>query len=468
VDGSTQRTLESSEDQDLALSPMIGDLGELERKGGNDTPILALTRLLWARRIWLRKMTLVSLGIAAIVALLIPNTFEATLQLMPPDNSAANGTEMMGLLMGGSSGGMGGTGSSLAGSLSGLLSLQNPGTLFVGILGSRTIADRLIDRFDLRKVYWRKTYQAARKELSSRTDISDDKKTGLIKIIVRDHDRVRAAAMAQAYVEELDRLLAKVNTSAASRERVFLEQRLSVVSHELDEAGKDLSQFSSKNTTLDPEKQGEAMVQAAAVLQGQLIAMQSELSGLEQIYTSDNVRVRTLKAHVAELEQQLNSLAGKNYTGSTVLDADSLYPSLKQLPILGLRYAELYRRVKVDETVFSMLTQAYELSRVQEAKETPSVKVLDAAVVPEKKSWPPRTLLTIVGGFMGFVFGCCWIIGTELWSEVDPNEPHKKFILQTWTETKPFLEERRSRLLSGIARMRGRNGNSHGPEDDRS
>jgi uncharacterized protein involved in exopolysaccharide biosynthesis len=393
------------------------------------------------------------------VTLFIPNTYQAVVQLMPPDsNSLSGGMGMLTALMGmsdlGSSGGSSGGGGGLASGLGDLLGGQKVGALFIGILDSRTIADRIIDRFDLRKVYWLKTYASARKKLASRTAIAEDKKTGIIRIAVEDHDRERAVEMAQAYVSELDRLLAQVNTSAASRERTFLEQRLSLVDGHLQEDSKRLSEFSSKNATLDPEEQGKAMVESAAVLQGQLIAAQSELSGLEQIYTSENIRIRSLKAHVAELQDQLNKLSGKNYAGATTLDAADLYPPLRQLPVLGLEYAELYRRVKVDEAVFGLLTKEYELAKVQEAKETPSVKALDLARLPEKPSWPPRKLLTLAGGFVGFLLGGCLVVGRQLWSELDSTEPHKEFLFIVWSETKAWIRDTAWRIRSRISKIR--------------
>jgi capsule polysaccharide export protein KpsE/RkpR len=468
VDRSTQRTLESPDVHDLVLSREVQEL--TDPQASRESPMLVVIRLLWRQRLRLAKATLVTLVIAAAVAVVIPNSYEGTVQLMPPDNSSiSGGMAMLGALMGGgglgSSGGAG-AGGSITSGLGELLGGQKPGALFVGILGCRTMADRLIDRFDLRKVYWRKTYIATRNELASRTSISEDRKTGLISITVRDHDRVRAAAIAQAYVEELNRLLAQINTSSASREAAFLEQRLDVVHKELETVEKDLSQFSSKNTMLNPQDQGKAMVEAAAVLQGQLIAAQSELSGLEQIYTSENVRVRSLRAHVEELQNQLNKLGGKNYTGSTTLDPDALYPSLRQLPVLGLQYAELYRRAKIDETVFALLTEQHEMAKVQEAKETPSVKVLDAARPAERKVWPPRILLTFFGGVLGFFFTVCWIVGAELWSEIDPNDPHKKFLQDAWAEGALFFNEKLRPLSPSFGRVRSWNGNSGRPERD--
>jgi len=421
----------SLHDGDLILAAEPPEVQELQEP--KISPILAITQLLWSRRALVGKMTLVGAAVAAAIALLIPNTYTALVRLMPPDTSTLNGGPM-GMLMGSVSLGEGGSGSSgassIGSSLSDLLGGQKPGPLFVGLLNSRTVADGLINRFDLRKVYWRKTYLATRGKLKSNTDISEDKRSGIITIEVRDHDRARAAALAQAYVVELDRLLAHVNTSAASRERSFLEQRLTVINQELHDSAKELSDFSSQNSTLDPEEQGKAMVESTALLQGQLIAAQSELSGLEQIYTLENVRVRSLRAHIAELEAQLNKLGGKNYEGSTTLDPNTLYPSLRQLPVMALRYEELYRKVKIDETVFKLLTEEFEVAKVEEAKETPSVKVLDATQVPEKKSGPPRMLITLAGAFLGLVFAGCWIVVWQFWSEIDPQEPHKAFLTQ--------------------------------------
>src|SRR5207237_9259435 len=116
--------------------------------------------------------------------------------------------------------------------------------------------------------------------------------------------------MAQAYVEELNNLVSQVSTSSARRERLFIEQRLSAVKTDLEDAEKQFSAFASKNTALDIKEQTKAMVESAAILQGQIIATQSELQGLEQIYTDNNVRVRSLRAQLAELKSQAQRIGG--------------------------------------------------------------------------------------------------------------------------------------------------------------
>jgi uncharacterized protein involved in exopolysaccharide biosynthesis len=456
VDRLTHTTLENPGERDLVHSSDMLEAGvELE---GGEPDLLPRLRLLWDQRVRIAKATLAGLILAAILGWLIPSTYEASVQLMPPDNSALSGTSaMLGLMLGSggigsASGGSGSSAGGLAGTVGDLLGAQKPGALFIGILGSRTVADRIIDRFDLRKVYWIKTYAAARKKLASRVTFQEDKKSGIIRIAVEDRDRMRATAMAQAYVEELDALLAHVNTSAASRERAFLEKRLEGVNAELESATKDLSEFSSRNATLDPQDQGKAMLDAAAILQGQLIAAKSELSGLQQMYTSENVRVRSLQAHISELEQQLNTLGGKGYTGSATLDSNSLYPSIRQLPVLGREYLDLYRRAKVDETVFQLLTEAYEMAKVQEAKETPSVKVLDAARIPEKPNWPPRGWVTFFGGLLGFLFASSWIVALERWSEADSNEPYKLLLSEISRDARRDWARFRARLSRLMAK----------------
>src|SRR5437588_6940153 len=137
------------------------------------------------------------------------------------------------------------------------------------------------------------------------------------------------------------------------------------------------------------------MVEAAATLQGQLIAAESELEGLRQIYSDNNVRVRSVRARIAELKYQLEKIGGKG-EGSDQQQA-SLYPSIRRLPLLGVTYADLYRRTRVQEAVFESLTKEYELAKVQEVKEIPTVKVLDSPNIPDKKSFPTRRLIMLLG-----------------------------------------------------------------------
>jgi len=308
-----------------------------------------------------------------------------------------------------------------------------------------------------------------RKDLAERTEISVDRKSQITTIIVTDHDAKRAAAMGQAYVEELNRLVAELSTSSARRERIFLEGRLQSVSHDLEESEKDFSQFASKNTAIDIKEQGKAMVEAAAVLQGQLIAAESEYEGLKQIYTDNNVRVRSVKARIAELKHQLEKLGGKGESATSISDqpGDSLYPSIRKLPLLGVRYADLYRRTKIQEAVLETLTKEYELAKVQEAKELPTVKVLDVANVPDKKSFPPRLSIILLGTVLAFAGAITWVFGSTKWQQTDAKDPRKVFAQEVYSTVSARVP-RFSRNGSGIqsddktfwSRLRGRHADS--------
>lgn len=382
---------------------------------------LETARALWAKRTLLGKALLIGLAAGVLTAMLIPSRYESTVQLMPPDSQSNNGMAMLAALAAKTSG---------VGAIAGdVLGIKSSGSLFIGILRSRTVEDRLVERFQLKKMYGTGIDEDARKDLAQSTGVSEDRKSGIITMTVADRDRGRARAMANAYVEELNRLVAELSTSSAHRERVFLEERLVAVKQDLDQASRELGEFSSKNATIDVKEQGRAMVEAAATLQGELIAAESQRRALETIYTPSNVRVRAAQAQVSELRTQLQKLGGKvdEPNGAHETASDALYPSLRNLPLLGMKYADLYRRTKIQEVVFETLTQQYEIAKVQEAKETPSVKMLDEASLPERRSFPPRTLITLLSGLMAFLGATVWIVLNQRWKRVAATDPRKQF-----------------------------------------
>jgi capsule polysaccharide export protein KpsE/RkpR len=420
-----------------------------------ERPHLIVARLLWDQRAFIMKWCVRGLLIATIMAILVPNRYSATTRLMPPESSGGSGMAMLSAIAGkGAAPGL----SSLA---SDLLGTKNSGALYMEALHSRTVEDQLVNRFDLRRVYWVRYMEDARKYLDDNTNISEERKSGVITVSVSDRNRQRSAALAQAYVEELNRLMSVVSTSSARRERIFIEQRLITVKQDLRRAAEDFSQFASQNTTLDITSQSKAIVEAGADLQGNLMAAQSELEGLEQIYTSSNVRVRSLRARVDELKRQLQEMAGPKSGSATATGianapsgnsalgqprSDMIYPSIRTLPILGVRWAELYQQVKIQETVYQLLTQEYELAKIQEAKEIPTVKVMDEATLPERKSFPPRLGFMALGALLGCLTGALWILGVVFWDAIEPDDPAKAFTLDVLTTVKAWFRRRREQL----------------------
>lgn len=400
------------------------------------SPLLEKACLLWANRRKLGKALLAGLLAGTALALLIPSRYESTAQLMPPDSQSASGLAALAAMASKSTGGMG----LMAGDL---LGVRSSGALFVGILHSRTIQDRIVGRFHLKSVYGDKLDEDARRELAENSGASEDRKTGIITLSVTDRDRERARDMAAAYVVELNRLVAELSTSAARRERVFLEERLVEVKRDLDEATRELSEFSSNNATVDVGAQAKAMVEGAATLQGEMIAAEAQRQSLETIYTANNVRVRAAQARVDEIRKELERLGGSEEKAAAEGQASGTslysYPSLRKLPLLGAKYGDLYRKTKIQEAVFETLTQQYEIAKVQEAKETPSVKMLDDASLPEHRAFPPRALITGLCGLLALIGASIFVITERRWRAIDEGNLRKRFVMEVFHDVNSMM-----------------------------
>jgi capsule polysaccharide export protein KpsE/RkpR len=391
---------------------------------------------LWLQRRQIFRWVVLGFVLSLFVAWRYPK-YESTAQIMPPDSGGSGLASLLPALS---------KSPGLIGMASDMVGMKSTSAIFARVLESRTVQDHLIDRFDLRKRYGIKYWDDARKKLTTRTSIAEDKKSGVIAISVRDHDGALATELANAYVEELGSVMAKVSTSAARRERIFIEQRLADENNNLQDAERQFSQFASSNMALDVPEQTKVTVEAAARLQGELIASKAQLEGLKQTYTEENIRVKSVQAHVNELEREL----AKINSGRTpnVQDPTSPYPSVKNLPILGVKWADLYRQTKIRETVVELLTQQFEMARIQEAKEIPSVKVLDPASTPERRE-PSWKMVIALGTLLSALLACMGYFIKNFWDRWDQDDPRRILISQVLR-----VGRRNSNSVSSIPRHR--------------
>jgi len=419
-----------------------------------ESPFSELSMGLWRERRFVAKAFAIGFLVGAVISLLIPPQYESTTRIMPPEKQGISGLAAM-LAATGGGGGSDDKASSLVGGLvSDAMGLKTSGAVFVGVLKSATVNDSIINQFNLRKVYRVRYLKDAREELADRTSIEEDRKSGIIAITVTDRSPQRAMEMARAYPDNLGHLTAQLNTSAAHKERVFLEERLKQVKLDLDDASKALSDFSSKNLTLDVKEQGKAMVSGAATLEGELIAVESQLSGLEQIYTANNVRVRSLQARVNQLKNKLAEFRGSSEApGEGTLNGGDFAVSIAKLPVLGLKYYDLYRRAKIQETVFEILTKQYELAKIEEAKEVPAIKVLDQAQIPETKASPKRVLITLMGALIAAILAACYILASLHWSRIGASHPMNLFGLEVREGLSEDMHFVRSHTPAKVRRM---------------
>jgi len=335
--------------------------------------------------------TLAAFVLACGATLLMPNIYTATAKILPPSEGKGGLSAMLG--------GMG----DLA-ALAGISAGGGSGDLYVAMLQSRTVSDAIIGRFDLMQVYEQEFRTLAYEALNKHVSVSLGKKDGIISVSVDDEDPERAAAMANAYVDELKKLNIELNLSNAGRERLFLERRLAVVKSDLVLAEENLRQFQEQNKAIRIDAQASAIIEAIAQLKAELAGKEVQLGVLLSYQTEQNPDVKALREGVAQIKDQIRRLeqspSGKEVTGDVFI-------TTADVPALGVQYARLLRDFKVQETLFELLTKQYEVAKISEAKNTSTIQVLDEAFVPDKKSKPKRSLIvlmvTFVAGFMSVI-----------------------------------------------------------------
>jgi len=374
------------------------------------------------RTIWVRRKLVLILVFSGIVLSLIyalkqANIYTSTTTLLPPDDSSSY-TGLMSMLSGA------GPAASLGSSE---LGIAGPAELYVTILGSRNVQNAVVADLNLVKYFEARDAEGARRILSGEVIAEEDRKSGIITVSVRDLNPQMAASIAQAYVSELNRVLNDDTTSSARRERIFLEGRVKDIKQQLDDTAQALSEFSRKNQTVDAVSQAKSMMDAGIKLQSELIDARSQLAALRQVYSEDNSRVKAADARISELQRQIVAMGGGS-GGDSSNAKGSGYPSAGQLSALGVPYYDLERKMMVEEAIWEALTKQYEAAKVDEAKEIPTVRVLDVANVPQTKTGPIRSMIVIVGTLCSFVLACLVVLATKFWEQMDPDQEPKKLL----------------------------------------
>lgn len=321
-------------------------------------------------------------AVAFSVATLMEPVFKSTAKIMPPQQQSAGMAAMLGQL--GSMAGLAGAGG-----------IKTPSDVYIGILESRTVADNLIKRFNLKARYNTTTMDDTRSVLATVAQIADSKKDGMIAIEATDVDPKFAAQLANGYVEELVNLSKNLAVTDAAQRRLFFEKQLKDAKDKLTVAEIALRTTQEKTGIVQPERQVQAIITSLAQLKGQIAAKEIQINAMRTFATSQNpeyVRaqeeLRGMQSQLARLEQSHPSK-----TGDFMVSPD-------RLPEAGIEYVRSLRDVKYYETMFELLAKQYEMARLEEAKESSVVQVLDQAVPAERKFKPKRALITL-GGILG-------------------------------------------------------------------
>jgi tyrosine-protein kinase Etk/Wzc len=361
--------------------------------------------------------------ISVIISFLIPKTYMATARILAPRE---NGPGLASLIAGADEALMG-----LAAVLNGN---PTPSAVYVGILKSRSVADALIEKFNLKERYDERYIEDVYAELADHSIIEASKRDQLIIISVKDRDPRRAADMANAYVDTLNRLNRRLSSTQGKRKRIFLEGRLKDVRADLERAETDLKAFQEKYHLVAVEEQAKVAIEGAAEIKGQIVAAQTELEVYKQFGTEKQIEAVMLKARIEELQKQLEAIAqGEppatgNPDASTPDKSSGFYVPFDDLPRLSMELMRLTRAAKVQEKLFALITAQYEMAQIEEAKDVDTVQVLDPAVVPQKKFGPRRraivassTALALMAAvFLAFLleYTGYWQTISAGWSEI--------------------------------------------------
>lgn len=334
--------------------------------------------------------------LSAAVALLLPGVYTAKAVILPPqdDRSGLNSMAMGALSE--LSGGGGGLGAALG--------LENPGDVYIGILKSRSVADALIQRFNLREVYGAGTLVAAREALAKQVSISSDAE-GLISIVFDDDDAGRAAAIANGYVEELDRLTRRIAITEAAQRRLFIERQIGQTQEKLSQAEEALKRTQEQTGVIDLDNQGKAIIDAVAELRAQAVAKEVQIAGMQSFATAANPDLIRARQELAGLRAQIGRMEHDSSAGN-----GDIMVSTGRMPEAGLEYLRKLREMKYQQAVYEMLAKQYEVAKVDEARNSVVIQVVDPAVALDEETGPRRGLIVLLASVFTLILAVMWAL----------------------------------------------------------
>ena len=376
--------------------------------------------------------------VAVLISLLLPKKYTATATLLPPEQTSSSNP-------------LNGISNDLLPGFA-FLNANTSADLFVQILQSRSVQQAVLNRtyqleadsITLMDYFDATTLENAIEQLNDVTAIKALKE-GIITISVELGSPDLAASVANAYIEELDSVNQSKSTSKAKNSRLYIENQLELTKERLNRADQALADFMQTQKAIALEEQTRAAIEESGELKGRIIAKEVELAMKLRVRKANHEEVLALRAELDELRKQYNKL---QYGASKPSNEDKreFYIPLVKVPDVSLHLTELLRELKVQETVFNLLNQQYYQAKIQEAKDTPTIQVLDEAVPPSIKSKPQRMLIVflVVGSI--FILSLALIFIREFLNRIKQDRANKKefeWILNTlkddWNKIRKFI-----------------------------
>ena len=354
----------------------------------SELDLIELIKVMRKNKFVILKFSLVPAILTAIVLLIMKPYYAGIASFLPPNSMSTGASAILGQL-----GVLGMAGGALGG-------LKDPTLIYVGILESRSVADDLIQQFDLTKKYKTKKLSQTENVLKAHTKIAAGKDS-IVVITVKEGDPKLAADLANAYLAALHKLNDRIAFTEAGQKRLFFEQQLEREKDQLADAEVELARTQEQSGLIQPSGQAQLQIQTIAQTQAQIASLEVQLAAMSQAATGENPDVVRIKSQIEGLKTQLAKL---EISGSQIGPGDVQVPTSK-VPGLTLAYVRKARNMKYHETLYELLMRQYESAKLDEARSAPLVQVVDYAVVPDSKAGPPRTLLTLLAAVIGAFIG---------------------------------------------------------------
>ncbi|HZW76601.1 MAG TPA: Wzz/FepE/Etk N-terminal domain-containing protein [Caldimonas sp.] len=365
----------------------------------DEAPAVSLTEVLT----WLgeskRPIAIVTVAVALaalVVALLLPPIYTARASFLAPMSQQQSGSAAT-LAALGALGGLGGLGG---------FSAKTPDDLYVALLKSDSVLRGLDARFDLKKHYDVETHEALRRVAPSFIRVTADKKSGVINVEVDDKDAKFAADLANAHDAEVTKLLGRLAVSEAQLRRVFFEKQLQDTKENLVKAEQGLRGVQEKSGVIVLDKQAEALITGAALLRAQIAEREVQLRVLRTSATEQNPAVIRLNSELSGLRAELARMeSAQGGAPGSVVDMP-----VGKLPEAAIDYVRARRELKLQETLLETMVRQYEIAKLDEAKEGPSLQQVDIAQPPDHKSKPMRAMIVLVSALIALLATSAWIV----------------------------------------------------------
>ena len=354
--------------------------------------------------------------VSIVVSLLLPNIYTGTTKILPPQQTQSTSAVLAQL----------GTLAGLAGGAVGA-GLKNPNDLYVGMLKSRTVADNIIQRFDLNKLYDEKYQSETRKRLEKETTIVAGK-DGIITVEVDDKDPKRAADLANAYVDELFKLTNVLAVTEASQRRLFFERQLDLARANLIKAETDAKKALEQGGLSAVDVQGRTAVETAARLRAQISVKEVQIGAMRAFAAEGNPELKLAQQEIEVMRRELARSEGA--AGSKTVHIAAKENS-------GIDNLGLLRDVKYYETMYGLLAQQYETAKLDEAKDSAIIQVMDKAIEPDRRSKPKRWLIVLLSTLLASLLSVLLTFVLEAMANAksDPEQSQRLALLKEHLRT---------------------------------